>query len=111
MTDPASVIKQQRRFKIISIDERVILHWLIAEHKEMPKHLIVPMVKGIPQDIEVISVHHDYISRLFDFVISHPSFEEVPPGETIPRYNEFIGVTYQMVELKHQEDFDIPALA
>lgn len=44
--------------------------------------------KGLPKDCLVKSVFHDHSRRAFAFMVSHPEFEEVPPGHPAP---EIIG--------------------
>lgn len=71
------MVPQTTVFDLVNVGS----HW--------PKYLGVPKLQ-VPTGTRVVSVTHDERYRSFVFVLSHPSWPEVPEGELIPELEPWL---------------------
>lgn len=72
----------ERNLKYYRVPER----WVFSVWKNgcnRQRLLELPDLK-IPDDAQVLAVYHEPSHKTFDFLVSHPSFPEVPDGDLIP---------------------------
>lgn len=75
---------QGRRVRALRVPYRTVLHALVFSKASLPDVVEVFRVPGLPEDVEVLSVHEDYMHRTFTFILTHPSFDPVPDGQMAP---------------------------
>jgi hypothetical protein len=92
---------QDRRVRVYTIQEYEVLGAFTAFFKR-PEYLELPVALDIPVDAEYTSAFHDHYSKSICFVVRHPSFDEVPNGEYIPRFTS--GVDSKRVVLLRASD-------
>lgn len=76
----------ERRVKVLWLGEQEILHAVIMSHKNMPTFVFKVNYDGVPDDVVVERVVADPWRRGIGFLVSHPSFDEVPEGMPAPDY-------------------------
>lgn len=79
--------KQQddaHRLKIVRMDTRSIVDLLNARLYDMRDMIALPVMDGIPEDAEVVSVRENWQLRALEVMIQHPSFDVVPDGDLPP---------------------------
>lgn len=75
-----------RKQKIVSVPEALVLEVVIRFSTSGPNYINVCRFDDkIPKDVRVISVHSNYMTGTFDFIIEHESFDEVSDVEMLPR--------------------------
>ena len=72
-----------RRLQRYAIAENDILDWFANAAKGWPASVCLPMLE-LPADAKVLSVHHDWQCKRFDFTVASETFDEVPDGAMIP---------------------------
>ena len=75
-----------RRVKVVQLDANCIVD-ILNWWRSPPDFLALPTCEEIPEDVEVVSVYANWMSRTVEVMISHPSFPIVPEGmlpEVIP---------------------------
>jgi len=80
--------KNKRRLKIYIIEQNAMIEILriatLSNTLRASEYLMIPILKEIPKDAELLVVDYD-MSRLgFRCIFRHKSFEEVPLGTEIP---------------------------
>jgi hypothetical protein len=83
-----------RRLKIATLLASDVLEMLAMDSSEFINRLSLPLPKGYC----VLGVHENWSLRSFDVLIEHPSFPEVPDGESPPSMGLLRGVA-QVVAL------------
>ena len=58
-------------------------------------NICVPIIHGLPDDVEVVSVHHDYMRKAFSFTVRSSSFSISPDGAEIPLLEGFHPIFYE----------------
>ncbi len=76
----------ERRVKVLWLGEQEILQAVIMSHKGMPTFVLRVNYDGVPDDVVVERVVADPWRRGIGFMVSHPSFDEVPEGCPAPDY-------------------------
>ena len=71
--------------KILYVGRNHILEMLspvVAGHSNPPptKHVIIPVIEGLPADARIVEVHNDFAGRRLAFVIESAEYPEVPDG-------------------------------
>lgn len=81
-----NVLKPERRLMLVAIREHDVLdYFTFGMTADVPAFLSVPVVDPpLPAGVSVLRVWHDAYHRVFNFVVSHPSFPEVPDGQILP---------------------------
>ena len=69
------------RVAIVIVSEREVLRMFTSGRRE---YLRLPMIKGVPEDVEAMAVNYDYMRRSFAFRVYHRSFDRVMPGMMTP---------------------------
>ncbi len=54
----------------------------------LPRHMIVPVVKGPPDGAKVVNVAYDWDRQGLAVIVEHDSFSVVPDGDEIPQGDE-----------------------
>lgn len=68
----------ERRYKIAYLPEsRVFGLFLNALPASCPTFCL-PRLTGVPEDVKVVSVHHDWQRSAFGFLLEHESFNSTP---------------------------------
>jgi hypothetical protein len=101
----------ERRVKVASVRQHDVLDWFVYSLSGWPEHLVLPMLVGIPADAKVECVVNNPLARTFDFLISHPSFDEVPEGDVPPGFPDPRQVEYQVVAMPRPEVTDQGAVS
>lgn len=70
-----------RRLKVVTLSPHDVLAALCWQDNEF---LTLLDMTGLPDGIEVVSLHADELPRCFRIVVYHPSFDVVPEGERPP---------------------------
>jgi hypothetical protein len=88
-------MSEPRRARAYRVPEHAV--WgLLAARWATPGVLCLAFFDGVPDDVTVHSVRHDYLSRSYLFVLEHPSFEEWHDGADCPDGGP---ISWQTVEL------------
>ena len=87
-----------RRLRLFWIDQQSLFCIIKTKLTQNPLYCVL-LDERIPDDVEVVSVHHDFARRTFAFTLRHESFSEVPEGEYIPDLFIF-GGKYRSIEIK-----------
>ena len=71
--------------KILYIGRKQILELLypaVTGFSNHPprKHVLVPVVEGLPADAKIVEVHDDFVGRRLAFVVESAEYPEVPDG-------------------------------
>lgn len=92
----------ERREKVFDIPERDVLRYFVwGIGADLPHSVAVPVFPGIPDGAVFVAVRHEPYLRVFRCLISHPSFDPVPPGSFPPPLGGGLGFAeYRRVELK-----------
>ena len=93
-------IRNERRFKILSLDQNDVLDIFFDPQDPM----IIKRIK-LPDEYYVDSVHYDYISQSFNFVIGSVNFPSITRGAIFQHCNEEIDLLY--IQLCQDRDFKI----
>lgn len=78
------VHEDANRVKITSLDCRLlvdVLNWF----RNPIGWLALPIMPELPEDVRVVSIRANWECRTIDALVSHPSFDYVPPGTFPPR--------------------------
>lgn len=67
----------ERRLKVIYFSESRILGLFLDALPVNATTFCLPRIIGMPENVEVISVHHDWERNSFGFLLRHESFEPV----------------------------------
>jgi len=78
----SSVTTASRRAKIFSFSPETLLG-LFEDGSPRPAGTV--RFEGLPSGAKPIRAQYDFVSNLFDVVVTHDSFPEVPEGEILPR--------------------------
>lgn len=73
-----------RRLRILRVDPAVIVRLCNWRRCGIGAYTWLPLVPGLPGDVEFVSVRDDFERRQLAFTLRHPSFDPVPMGEMIP---------------------------
>ncbi len=74
-----------RRVRLYHIGQENVFDLITRMGRELPEYVSVPRF-DLPAGARIVgSPYHDFFSRSFVFVVSHPSFDPVPEGHVIPR--------------------------
>lgn len=94
------------RLRLVYVPEREVLDLYAntAIHWSDRSQLLLPMFNGLPKDVSVLSVHHDFRSKCFHFTIHSATFSEVDDGAEIPIWEGMAAITYETVELRTEAD-------
>lgn len=92
-------IETENRIMYFELPEREVLH--IALPFDCWRRVADV---NLPNDVRLLSVHHDPIKRSFLFVIHSNTYDEVAPGCVAPR----LELNIQLKELKLEEQGDNP---
>lgn len=90
-----------RRVKRIGIPQWAVLDAVLFAGARLPEYVRVVRHAAVPEDAEVVAVHPDPMNRLFWFVVSHPSFPEVPAGEHVPVAEGTYSTEWEAARLEH----------
>lgn len=80
----------ERRLAIVAIGEHFILEMfrlnslIESDSPEAPEGIYLPVITDAPRDAKIERVSHDWSRQSFIFILSHPSFSIIPPGDMIP---------------------------
>lgn len=74
----------ERRVAVVCINTHDVLDWFTFVVNGWPERLDLPHFDGIPADVSVKAVRENFYTRQFEFLVSHPSFDEVPEGVPPP---------------------------
>ena len=97
-------IVDDRRLKIVSIPENHVIDSFIGATRGFPSHVVLPLITGLPTDVRVHRVTYDFYRKCFAFMVSHPSFEEVPESQLIPDFVGPLNLQWQWLELATAAD-------
>lgn len=82
--EPLKILEDDRRIKILPVDERHVLEWAIKCNNELPTYWCQMKAIELPEGFQLRGVRHDFVTCTFQFAIWHPSFPVVPFGERPP---------------------------
>lgn len=85
----------ERRVRTVRIPQNRVLDWFENAVKGWPERVSLPVYSGIPADAQVHSVHFDFMSRCFVFLVQHDSFDPVPDGEYVPPHTDPLTLEYR----------------
>lgn len=85
MSETTGTYRQERRLKLVVVNRHDVLDWFTFAVKGWPETVAVPILTGLPADVQVIDVRDNYHTRQIEFMVSHPSFDPVPEGQVPPR--------------------------
>lgn len=98
-----------RRLRLFWIDQQSLFCIIKTKLTKDPLYGVM-LDEQIPDDVEVVSVHHDFTRRAFAFTLSHESFSEVPEGEYIPDLFP-LGAKHKVVDSKDFQPDEIAFVA
>ena len=87
------------RRRILRVPYRHVLRSLLFGQAGLPDVIVVIRGHGLPEDVEVLSVHENHWARTFDFVLAHPSFDPVPEMELAPVVPP-LGLYHEVISLR-----------
>lgn len=76
------------RLRIAYVDERALLDFLRCWRGG--QYVVLPVEHLIPPGCEIVRVWHSPERRAIAVMLSHPHFEPVPAGESVPSIERFI---------------------
>lgn len=77
----------RRRLKYCCLPYQLVFDLFIMKHANLPQSLYHLSSHDIPEDCMVIDVRENQWDRTFAFLLQHPSFNIVPSGVQIPKFN------------------------
>ncbi len=89
--------RKEGRMKIVTISQQLILEVLNWKNKPHGYMLALPVTDDLPPDCEVVDVYYDHSYRSLLAVVSHPSFEPIPPGFRLPFATGYLTELRQIV--------------
>ena len=95
-------VLKEGRLRRIWFNEGFVLDITAAMTQGWPDYFGVPTIKGLPKDVQVVSVHHNPMNRTFEFTIASSKFTPVQPGDLIPMWDGSMGLQFESVDIpKH----------
>jgi hypothetical protein len=98
-------MRDERRVKLVEVRARDVLDWFAGAVKGWPRFVELPHIEGLPPDATVENVRENHLTKCFEFVVSHPSFDPVPDFHAIPRVTKF--TEYRVAELVRASEVTI----
>ena len=89
----------ERRQCVLWVGSRGLLDMIRMAATPTPEYVTRPVLTGLPDNVRVHSVRHDWERGQIGFVLEHPDFVPVPEGETIPRFGGPFGIAYEAVRV------------
>ena len=93
-----SEAQQERRLKILSIDDELVLALLMAASGI--DTIKLPILKNVPDDVEILRVRHCWERRSFEWLVCHPTFDILSPGCVVLTEQ----TVYEIVEFKRDKE-------
>lgn len=97
---------REARFKALLVPCHDVLEMLRTNKPS--GRFYVPIFDGLPEGVEVVGVHHSFITNTFYFQLWHPTFDLVADGDEIPRLQKYPKCT--MVEVREVEADELPLI-
>lgn len=85
----------ERRVRTVHIPQNQVLDWFDNAVKDWPEWISIPVYEGLPSDCQVHSVHFDFMTRCFVFLVQHDSFDPVPDGYCVPQHTDSMKLKYR----------------
>ena len=73
--------QRERRFKRLIISKKYIYNFFVNRCSE---YLFMPVIEGVPEDVEIVGVDYDFQYDGFSFLLYHESFEIIQQHVCIP---------------------------
>ena len=98
---------EPRRLRIASVPREV---WLTIFNSIAHQEIIqLPILEELPEGTILVDVFDDVVRGCMAFIVEHPSFDEVPFGQEIPRHCGYLEVTaFRRIPLRltHSQTID-----
>lgn len=82
--DEQIVSTRKNRYKILYVPNDLLLDILFTISKHVPMCVKVPLLKEIPEDIEVVGTWYSAERDAVGFKLYHESFDPLPQGSFVP---------------------------
>jgi hypothetical protein len=81
-------VTTEQRLRTVWVREDMVLDYFahMTGRVRDGSYTVVPEWVGLPDDVRLEFSVHDPMRKAIGFVVSHPSFPEVEPGERIPSW-------------------------
>lgn len=89
----------QRRLKVVSVPRDLIFDVVTDGTKPRPGSYLAVTNFEVPEGAKVRETQYDFLTGSFQFIIEHPSFAPVPPGERIPYHPDSLGRSVEVYKL------------
>lgn len=94
---------RDNRVKLFLVTEDTMMDIIANEVSKSDKFVEIRRLEGLPHDAKVVSVHHDWNTRCWGIMLSHPSFPEVQVGTQVPYADSLLHAVLHTVELPKEQ--------
>lgn len=94
------------RVKRLRVGARLLMTLLGRTKRQTPTVFEVADLDGLPEDYQVVGMNRNWGGMCVEFLISHPSFDEVPEGAEPPEFDGGTPICWKCVYPATKEELD-----